>query len=81
MLMNQDTLGSFEAKVRLIKNLCNGLVGLEGDYDELVLISILNIIIMRLLPESASDIQSPTLVDNLKIEQENEKLGHSLLEW
>jgi hypothetical protein len=81
MLMKQDTLGTFENKVKLIKNLCNGLVGLEGDYDELVLISILNIIIMRLLPESEDNLESTTLVDTLRLEKENERLGHSLIEW
>jgi len=45
MLMKQESITHFDAKVKLIRNLLDGFLGLDGDDDDLILISILNLII------------------------------------
>ena len=50
-LMASDFIKDKEAKVQLINNLINCFTGLEGIEDELILISVLNIILQRLIPD------------------------------
>lgn len=79
MLMRQDSLHSHEMKVALIENLLNGFLGLDGDDDELVLISILNLIIRRLLPEAEP--AHVTLAERKEHEKQSANLQASLREW
>jgi hypothetical protein len=49
-LMRSDMIGTRLAKIQLVTNLSNCFDGLEGHDEELVLISILQIILQRLKP-------------------------------
>ena len=78
-LMESEYVGTYESKVQLIKNLLKGFVGLKGDQDEIVLTSILNLIIQRLLPEDVKTTGS--LVEIKKSKKQFERLKLELREW
>jgi len=50
-LMNSEFIADRDAKIQLISNLMNCFTGLEGVEDELILISVLDIILQRLIPD------------------------------
>lgn len=79
MLMKQESLLTFGAKVDLIRNLLHGFLGLEGDDDELVLISILKLVISRLLPEGEP--AHVTLAERRVHEKQSANLQSELKEW
>ena len=81
MLMKQESITHFEAKVKLIRNLLDGFLGLEGDDDDLVLIAILNLVIQRLVPGEDGPSYGASLVTVMKAEKRTEALEKSLKEW
>jgi FtsZ-binding cell division protein ZapB len=56
-LMSSDLINDKMAKVQLVRNLANCFDGLEGSDEELILISILQIILSRLQPQDEDEIE------------------------
>jgi hypothetical protein len=81
MLMKQESITHFDAKVKLIRNLLDGFLGLDGDDDDLILIAILNLIIQRLVPADAGATNGMSLVTMMKREKSTAVLEKSLREW
>lgn len=80
-LMQSEMIKSRQAKVQLVKNLLVGFLGLKGDDDELVLTSILNLIIQRLIPDEEDFSTSQTLVQQKTEKKKNDLKQNELREW
>lgn len=50
-LMISDFMKDRNSKLQLIKNLLKGFTGLQGDNDEIIMTSILNLIVKRNIPD------------------------------
>lgn len=80
-LMISDFVKDKNSKLQLINNLLKGFTGLQGDNDEIILTSILNLIIKRNIPDDDLKSQVGTLVRK-KVNQKNMQLMlNDLLEW
>ena len=77
--MKSEFIGDRQAKVQLVQNLVGCFQGLEGIDDELVLISILDLILKRLVPQEAGAGESAKRIKDKQ--RKNEQLYKELKEW
>jgi hypothetical protein len=80
-LMTSDFVKDRQSKKQLIQNLLKGFVGLQGDNDEIILTSILNLIIKRNIPNDDYKSTIGTLVQKKRNQKNMRLLLTDLLEW
>lgn len=82
-LMKSDYLTDRDSKIQFIKNMLLCFQGLEGIDDELIMISILDIILNRLIPQDDDEILHSSLsLRKQKIAlRQNNRLKQELKEW
>ena len=77
--MKSEFIADRQAKVQFVQNLVACFQGLEGIDDELVLISILDLILKRLVPSDADPNASAKKIKEKQ--RKNESLYKELKEW